>query len=73
MRIRHVSLGNFGDIKPVCEGISELRIDYGPGYRVYLLQRDNQLVLLLVGGDKKTQQADIVKAKALAREWTDGS
>jgi putative addiction module killer protein len=73
IRIRRLSLGNFGDIKPVGEGVSELRVDYGPGYRVYLQQRGNQFVLLLVGGDKKTQQADIVKAKALAREWTDGS
>lgn len=73
MRIRRVSLGNFGDIKPVGEGISELRIDYGPGYRVYLTQRGNQLVILLVGGDKSTQQADIAKAKALAKEWTNGT
>ena len=73
IRIRRVSLGNFGDIQPVGEGVSELRIDYGPGYRVYLQQRGSQLVVLLVGGDKKTQQADIAKAKALAKEWTDGS
>ena len=73
IRIRRVSLGNFGDIKSVGEGVSELRIDYGPGYRVYLQQRGNQLVLLLAGGSKKTQQTDIAKAKALAKEWTDGS
>ena len=73
IRIRRLSLGNFGDIKPVGEGVSELRIDYGPGYRVYLQQRGHELVLLLAGGDKRTQQADIAKAKALAKEWTDGS
>lgn len=73
VRIRRVSLGNFGDIKPVGDGVSELRIDYGPGYRVYLMQQGDQLVLLLAGGDKKTQQADIAKAKALAREAAHGS
>lgn len=72
IRIRRLTLGNFGDVKPVCEGVSELRIDYGPGYRVYLQRRGNQLVILLAGGSKKTQQADIAKAKALAKEWTDG-
>ena len=72
-RIRRLSLGNFGDIKPVGDGLSELRIDYGPGYRVYLQQRGNVLVLLLVGGTKKTQGADIVRAKKLAEEWNDGA
>jgi putative addiction module killer protein len=72
-RIRRLSLGNFGDIKPVGDGVSELRIDYGPGYRVYLQQRGNVLVLLLVGGTKKTQGADIVRAKKLAEEWNDGA
>ncbi|HVN03572.1 MAG TPA: type II toxin-antitoxin system RelE/ParE family toxin [Bryobacteraceae bacterium] len=73
IRIRRLSLGNFGDIKPVGEGVSELRIDYGPGYRVYLLQKGDTLVILLAGGTKKTQQSDIAKAKALAKEWTHGS
>jgi putative addiction module killer protein len=50
-----------------------LRIDYGPGYRVYLLKQGSLLVLLLVGGDKKTQDADIAKAKKLAKEWKNGS
>ena len=68
IRIRRLSLGNFGDVKPVGEGISELRIDYGPGYRVYLHRQGNLLVLLLAGGDKKTQDADIAKAKKLAKE-----
>jgi putative addiction module killer protein len=73
IRIRRLSLGNFGDVKPVGEGVSELRIDYGPGYRIYLQQRGNLLVLLLVGGSKKTQQTDIVKAKKLAKEAQNGT
>lgn len=73
IRIRRISLGNFGDVKPVGEGVSELRIDYGPGYRVYLHRQGNLLILLLAGGTKKTQQADIAKAKALAKEWSSGS
>ncbi len=73
IRIRRLSLGNFGDVKPVGNGVSELRIDYGPGYRVYLQQRGSVLVLLLAGGSKKTQQADIAKAKKLAKEWANGS
>ncbi|MGA7830703.1 MAG: type II toxin-antitoxin system RelE/ParE family toxin [Terracidiphilus sp.] len=73
IRIRRLSLGNFGDVKPVGEGISELRIDYGPGYRVYLHRQGNLLVLLLVGGEKKTQDADIAKAKKLAKETLNGA
>jgi putative addiction module killer protein len=73
IRIRRLSLGNFGDVKPVGEGVSELRIDYGPGYRVYLQQIGSVLVLLLVGGNKKTQDADIAKAKKLAKEAQNGS
>lgn len=68
IRIRRLSLGNAGDVKPVGEGISELRIDYGPGYRVYFLSREQELVLLLIGGDKSTQQKDIARAKELARD-----
>ena len=67
-RIRRMSLGNLGDVKPVGEGISELRIDYGPGYRVYFAQRGQTIVVLLAGGDKKTQDRDIKKALELARE-----
>lgn len=68
IRIRRLSLGNPGDAKPVGEGISELRIDYGPaGYRVYFVQRDSVLIVLLAGGDKSTQAQDIRKAKTLAR------
>jgi putative addiction module killer protein len=73
IRIRRLSLGNFGDVRPVGEGVSELRIDYGPGYRVYFQQTGNLLALLLVGGDKKTQDADIAKAKKLAKEAQHGA
>jgi putative addiction module killer protein len=73
IRIRRLSLGNFGDVKPVGEGVSELRINYGSGYRVYLCQIGNLLVLLLVGGTKKTQDEDIAKAKQLAKEAQNGS
>ena len=66
-RIRRLQLGNPGDAKPVGEGISELRITYGPGYRVYFAQRGTTLVVLLAGGDKRTQSRDIAKAKELAR------
>jgi putative addiction module killer protein len=72
VRIDRLSLGNPGDVRPVGEGVSELRIDYGPGYRVYFLQRDETYILLLCGGDKSTQNNDIAKAKALAKEWSDG-
>lgn len=72
VRIRRVSLGNFGDTRPVGQGISELRIDYGPGYRVYFLQRGIILVILLCGGDKSTQSKDIRRAKALARTLEEG-
>lgn len=68
VRIRRLSLGNPGDVKPVGEGVSELRIDYGPGYRVYFIQRGTALIVLLAGGDKATQQRDIDSAKALARD-----
>lgn len=70
-RVRH---GNFGDIRPVGEGVSELRIDYGPGYRVYFIQKGAVLVLLLCGGDKRTQDKDIVAAKKMAKTaWEDQS
>jgi putative addiction module killer protein len=73
IRIRRLSLGNFGDVRPVGKGVSELRVDYGPGYRVYFQQLESLLVLLLAGGTKKTQDADIAKAKKLAREANNGS
>jgi putative addiction module killer protein len=67
VRIRRLSLGNPGDVKPVGEGVSELRIDYGPGYRVYFVQRGKTLVVLLAGGNKHTQDSDIKTALELAR------
>lgn len=67
-RIRRVELGNLGDTKSVGGGVSELRIDYGPGYRVYFTKRGNTLVILLCGGDKKTQKRDIETAKRMAKE-----
>ncbi len=68
VRIDRLGLGNAGDAKPVGVGISEMRIDYGPGYRVYFVQRGKLLVILLCGGDKSTQARDIVQAKALAAQ-----
>lgn len=67
IRIRRLSLGNPGDVKPVGEGVSELRVDCGPGYRVYFVQNADVFVVLLAGGDKSTQAKDIRQAKALAR------
>lgn len=69
VRIRRLALGNPGDVRPVGEGVSELRIDYGPGYRVYYLQHESELVILLAGGDKRTQSSDIETALNLARDW----
>lgn len=68
-RIRLLSLGNPGDIKSLGGGLSEMRIDVGPGYRLYCAQRGKQLVILLCGGDKRSQQADIRKARLLLKEW----
>jgi putative addiction module killer protein len=67
-RIDRLSDGNSGDVKPVGEGVSEMRIDYGPGYRVYFTQRRLEIIILLCGGDKSTQSRDIEKAKKLAKE-----
>jgi putative addiction module killer protein len=68
IRIRRLSLGNPGDVKPVGQGVSELRIDYGSGYRVYFIQRGEALIILLAGGDKKTQERDIKTALDLAQD-----
>lgn len=68
IRVRRLSLGNPGDVKPVGEGVSELRIDYRPGYRVYFAQQGGTLIVLLAGGDKSTQERDINIARKLARE-----
>ncbi len=67
IRIRRLELGNPGDVRPVGEGVSELRISYGPGYRVYFVQRGQSLVILLAGGDKSSQARDITRARSLAR------
>jgi putative addiction module killer protein len=68
VRIRRLSLGNAGDVKPIGSGVSEMRIDYGPGYRVYYAKRGTQFIVLLAGGDKTTQQDDIKMAINLAEE-----
>jgi putative addiction module killer protein len=68
IRIRRLSLGNPGDVKPVGEGVFELRVDHGPGYRVYFIQKADVYIVLLAGGDKSSQEKDIRNAKALARE-----
>lgn len=69
VRVGRMAAGNFGDCKPVGEGVWELRIDWGPGYRVYYAQAGKRLVLLLAGGDKRTQQADITAALAHWHDW----
>jgi putative addiction module killer protein len=66
-RIDRLQLGLLGDIKPLRKGVSEMRIDYGPGYRIYFLQRGLEVVILLAGGDKRTQSRDIKKAVEYAR------
>ena len=71
--IRRLSLGNPGDVRSVGAGVSELRIDHGPGYRVYLIHRGPQTVVSLCGGDKSTQDRDIGRAKELAKEDRNGS
>jgi putative addiction module killer protein len=66
-RIERLAAGNPGDVKPVGDGVSELRIDYGPGYRVYFRKRGRELIILLAGGDKSSQASDIRTALRLAR------
>jgi putative addiction module killer protein len=68
-RLDRLAFGNAGDVKPVGQGISELRIDCGPGYRIYFMRRGSEIVILLCGGDKSTQAADIKAAKRLAEKW----
>lgn len=68
-RIARLASGNPGDVKPVGEGLSELRIDEGAGYRVYFLRRGDVMIVVLCGGDKSTQSADIDRAKKIAKEW----
>jgi putative addiction module killer protein len=68
-RVARMELGNLGDVEPVGNGVSETRIDYGPGYRVYFASKGKALIILLAGGDKKTQAKDIKSAKALWVAW----
>lgn len=71
-RIRSAAAGNFGDCKPLGGGVSEMRIDVGPGYRVYYAQEGRRVYLLLLGGDKNAQRRDVTKAKALWRQIQEG-
>jgi putative addiction module killer protein len=70
-RLTRVAEGLMGDVSPIGEGVSELRIHYGPGYRVYFQQRGNALVVLLCGGEKRTQARDIATAISLAKKWSE--
>jgi len=72
-RIGRLALGQFGDAKALREGIAELRIDHGPGYRVYFMRRGRVTVILLAGGDKRTQDTDIERAIQIARQWEESS
>ena len=68
-RIRRMQAGNLGDISPVGEGVSEARIHYGKGYRLYFIRRGKEVIILLCGGDKKSQKRDIKQAKELLKGW----
>ncbi|MBT4286363.1 MAG: type II toxin-antitoxin system RelE/ParE family toxin [Deltaproteobacteria bacterium] len=68
VRIERLTSGNPGDVKPIGEGVSELRVDYGPGYRVYYKKQGSTFIILLVGGDKRTQSKDIKTALRLAKD-----
>jgi putative addiction module killer protein len=70
-RLDRLVLGNFGDVRPVGSGISELRLQFGPGYRIYFAQADSQLVVLLAAGDKSSQQRDILLAISLWKAYQD--
>lgn len=69
-RIKRLANGNFGDARSVGGGVEELRMHFGPGYRVYFLRKGNRIIVLLSGGDKSTQAQDIKRAKALAEDWS---
>ena len=69
-RLDRLAFGHAGDAKPVGDGISELRIHHGPGYRIYIKQQGDEIIILLCGGDKSTQNKDIRAAKRLAKEWS---
>ena len=73
VRLRRLSLGHLGDAKSLGDGVSEMRIDYGPGYRLYFARRGERIVILLCGGDKKRQSDDIPRAKQLAKEAINGT
>ena len=68
-RIRRLSTGHFGDSKPLRDGVSELRIDHGPGYRIYFMRSGPIVIVLLAGGDKSSQDADINRAVSIAKDW----
>lgn len=70
-RIRRAEMGNLGDVRSVGDGVSEMRIDYGPGYRLYFTRRGLELIVLLCGGDKRTQAADIKRAQKILEELED--
>lgn len=67
----HAIGGNLGDVKPARDGVSEMRIDHGPGYRLYFIRRGPLVIVLLAGGDKRTQDADIDRAIEIAKDWRD--
>jgi putative addiction module killer protein len=67
-RIRRMEAGNFGDVAPIGDGVSEARIHYGPGYRLYFVERERTIIILLCGGDKNSQSRDIARARQLAKE-----
>lgn len=69
VRVNRMAGGNLGDVKPVGDGVWKARIDYGPGYRLYYAQAGRRLILLLIGGDKRTQQSDIAKAHGYWNNW----
>lgn len=72
-RLIQVELGNFGDAEPVGEGVSEMRIHYGPGYRLYFIGQGARVIVLLCGGGKNTQTRDIQRAKRMAADWRQGN
>lgn len=69
-RIDRIAFGHFGDAEPIGDGLSELRFHFGPGYRIYFMQRGKTIVVLLCGGDKATQSQDIKRAKVIAKDWS---
>ena len=69
VRLRNVGLGHFGDVAPVGDGVSEMRIHYGPGYRLYFIRRGPAVIVMLCGGDKDSQQRDIGRARRMAPDW----